>query len=139
MTKEKIIICFYFFISVFFSIEKAIAETPIEYPYPETKKIQLHTSAVNLLKGALEINNPGDKAWLVQAWTEDKKMKRSHFIYPAIARVEPRNKLILNVVLIEGKYDVKPNSAFVIFFPSGKGINELVVPVAYRLGFEFVD
>lgn len=123
---------------MFFLIGKAIAETPIEYPYPETKNIELHNKVEHQLKGTLEINNPGYKAWLVQAWTEDKKMKRSNFIYPALTRIEPRGKLVLNVVLSE-EYGERPDSAFIIFLPSGKGINELVVPVAYRLKLVFVN
>ncbi|HGD8339897.1 TPA: fimbria/pilus periplasmic chaperone [Escherichia coli] len=135
--KKKIIISLYF-ISAILSVKNVIAETPVEYPYPETKEIHLHNNKNGQLKGVLQINNPGNKAWLVQTWTEDRNMERSYFIYPSLVRIEPRNKLVLHVTLRKN-YSERPNFAFILFIPSGKGINELVVPVAYKLKIELSD
>lgn len=83
--KKKIIISLYF-ISAILSVKNVIAETPVEYPYPETKEIHLHNNKNGQLKGVLQINNPGIR----------------HGLYKRGRRIEIWNAVILFIHLLLG-------------------------------------
>ncbi|HAX5135323.1 fimbria/pilus periplasmic chaperone [Escherichia coli] len=105
-------------------------------PYPMDYRVYLQNKGGGL-KGVLQIENPGKKAWLVQAWAEDDAGKKHSIVLPFLSRIEGQNSIVLTI-LQEPSPVIHLKWFVVKLIPStGKEhINRLIFPVIYKLKIE---
>ncbi|MBP4021424.1 fimbria/pilus periplasmic chaperone [Escherichia coli] len=102
-------------------------------PYPLDYRVHLQNKG-DRLKGLLKIENPGGKAWLIQAWAEDDSGKVHSIVFPFLSRIEGQKSMVLTI-LQEPSPVIHLKWFVVKLIPStGKeNINGLIFPVIYKL------
>ncbi|ENZ5952285.1 fimbria/pilus periplasmic chaperone [Escherichia albertii] len=121
-----------FIVTIFYS---AGANAEISYPYPTDTQVRLQSDETSLaLKGQLQVINPGENIWLIQAWGEDENRKKHPVIFPAISRIEKYGNVLLKIYPeTVGKKEIKWFVVKIIPATKKEQHNRLSIPVVYRL------
>ncbi len=121
-----------FIIAIFFS---ELASAEISYPYPTEPQVHLQRDETSLaLKGQLQVINPGENIWLIQAWGEDENRKKHPVIFPQISRIEKYGSILLKIYPeIVSENEMKWFVIKIIPTTQKEQHNRLSIPVVYRL------
>ncbi len=105
-------------------------------PYPLDYQVHLKNKG-GRLKGLLQIANPGEKVWLIQAWAEDDVGTKYLIVFPLLSRIEGKKSMVLTI-LQESYSVIHPKWLVVKLIPSmeKESVNKLVFPIIYKLKIE---
>ncbi len=129
----RVILSCLFLTSFILNVSCAFAN--VQYPYPNDTEVKVQKIEINnTFKGDVIILNPGDNAWLAQAWVEDNENNKISSVYPPLTRLEPKGTLRLNILSSKNLL-AKQHWFVVLFIPEKKqeNKNSMSLPLAYKL------